>query len=82
MKSSCKHVSIKLSEAQDHKLSLPERFFLKFHLLMCRSCSQVEKQMKLLSHTTQKIKPNNTTLTNNARQRILNNIKNNYERYS
>jgi predicted anti-sigma-YlaC factor YlaD len=75
MKYSCKHVALKLSESIDRKLSINEKLLIKFHLLMCKSCQQVEKQMKLLSQSVNHIHHTNETLSKDTRERILNNIK-------
>ena len=46
---SCKDVSRLLSEAQERRLGLWERFNLKLHLMMCRGCTQFHKQLAFIS---------------------------------
>lgn len=46
---SCKDVSRLLSEAQERRLGLWERFNLKVHLMMCRGCTQFHKQLEFIS---------------------------------
>jgi hypothetical protein len=43
---SCKKASHLISEGMNRRLSLKESIGLKIHLLMCRACSQVLKQLK------------------------------------
>lgn len=74
MKFSCKHVSLKLSESLDHKLSFTERLIIKVHLVMCHSCQEFAQQLKLISASTQNILCQPETLSADARQRIFNNI--------
>lgn len=45
---SCKEVTHLLSEAQDRKLSLPERAHLELHLAMCNGCRNFKQQMLFL----------------------------------
>lgn len=44
----CKKVTHLLSEAQDRKLSLPERAHLELHLAMCSGCRNYKYQMRFL----------------------------------
>ncbi len=76
MKLSCKQVSIKLSKSQDTKLSFTDKFFMRIHLLMCKSCQQIEQQFNLLTKSTAKIKDKKQTLSDDARQRIIDKLKN------
>jgi len=45
---SCKDISTLLSRSMDEKISWRERWALKTHLMMCRSCSTLAKQMQFL----------------------------------
>lgn len=45
----CKHASQLVSRALDEKLSLRDRFALKFHLLICKYCSRFSQQLQTLS---------------------------------
>lgn len=45
---SCKEVTHLLSEGQDRKLFLRERFALEMHLAMCKGCTNFRKQMDFL----------------------------------
>ncbi len=76
MKLSCKQISIKLSESHDTKLSFTDRFFIRIHLLMCKSCQQIEQQFALLTKSSAKIKYKKQTLSDDARQRIIDKLKN------
>ncbi|VAX00696.1 hypothetical protein MNBD_GAMMA22-2841 [hydrothermal vent metagenome] len=75
MKLSCKQVSIKLSELQDTKLGFTDRFFMRIHLLMCKSCQQIEQQFSLLTKPSHKIKHKKQCLSDDARQRIIDKLK-------
>ena len=41
---SCKEVTHLLSEAQDRKITLPERVNLEMHLAMCKGCKNFKSQ--------------------------------------
>jgi hypothetical protein len=45
---SCKEVTQLLSEAQDRKLTLPERIHLEMHLAICQGCTNFKSQMGFL----------------------------------
>ena len=42
---SCKEVTHLLSEAQDRKITLPERVNLEMHLAICKGCKNFKSQM-------------------------------------
>ncbi|MBP6653580.1 MAG: zf-HC2 domain-containing protein [Propionivibrio sp.] len=44
----CRDVTHLLSEAQDRKLTLAERFQLEVHLAMCEGCKNFKGQMAFL----------------------------------
>ena len=45
----CKQSSQLISQSLDRKLTIKERFALKFHLLICRYCKRFSQQLKSLS---------------------------------
>ena len=45
---SCKEVTQLVSESLDRELSIPERFRLKTHLLICKGCTNYREQMNFL----------------------------------
>jgi hypothetical protein len=79
---SCKENSVKISESLDQTLPPAERFMMKAHLLICKSCQHFSKQMQLLHSAIQHSdeitehpdKQNPLKLSKETRQRILNNI--------
>lgn len=48
MMRSCRDISELLSRSLDEQISWRERWALKSHLMMCRSCSTLAKQMRFL----------------------------------
>ena len=44
----CKHASHLVSQAQDAKLTLGQRFSLRFHLMLCDACNRFSRQLALL----------------------------------
>lgn len=52
----CKQASELMSQSQDRTLTLKERMRLKLHLLICRGCSNCNKQMRFLHKTMQQFK--------------------------
>ncbi len=76
MKYSCKHVTVNLSESLDQELTITDKIMIKFHLLMCRSCQQIEKQLNLLNQSVKKVKQPKVILSVDSRNRILKNLKN------
>jgi len=45
---SCEEVCNLVSASQDDKLSWRKRFRVKIHLIMCKACQRMSRQMKLL----------------------------------
>lgn len=45
---SCKEITHLLSEAQDRKLTLPEKLHLEMHLAICKGCNNFKSQMGFL----------------------------------
>lgn len=48
----CHDATQLMSQAQERPLSLMERMSLKFHLSMCKGCSNFKDQMKVLRTMT------------------------------
>lgn len=44
----CKEASVLLSQGQERRLGLRERFFLKMHLLICDGCTNFGRQLALM----------------------------------
>lgn len=82
----CKETSFKVVESLEKELSLSERFKMRTHLLMCKSCQRFAKQMQLLHNVLQQhlmysrnlSKSAQEKLSEEARLRILKKIKNQY----
>ncbi len=71
----CKQASRLISEANERKLGLRERFVLRLHLWMCDNCRRFEGQMRFLRHTMRKGKqegrlPTDKSLPPESRERI------------
>ena len=62
----CKETSFKVAESLDQKLPLSERFMMRTHLLMCKSCQLFSKQMQLLNSASQQ----HSVLTENSIEQI------------
>lgn len=79
MKLSCKNVCFMVSESLDRRLSLRERISVKVHLLMCKACQRMARQMELLREAScryasieiSKSRHEKETLSKSARARIL-----------
>lgn len=72
---SCKEVSLLLSKACDRKLPWRERLAVRLHLLYCRGCARVERQLQFLRAAARRlartgILPDGTKLSATARSRI------------
>ncbi len=80
---SCKDVSFVVSESLDRKLSWRERLSLKTHLLMCKACQRMARQMELLRAASHHIgsveggesRPKQETLSSEASARILEQLR-------
>ena len=72
----CKDVSQKVSQSLDVALPFHHRMAIRFHLMMCRYCSRVRRQLILLRKMSRHIDddlsaPSTTaTLSDEARTRI------------
>jgi predicted anti-sigma-YlaC factor YlaD len=55
MKLSCKDVCLVVSESLDRELSLRERLSVKIHLLMCKACQRMARQMELLRTASRRL---------------------------
>ena len=44
----CKHTSELLSQGQDRSLTLPEKFRLELHLLICERCRIFNRQLAFM----------------------------------
>lgn len=51
----CKDASQMISESQEHPLGIWERVSLRFHLWMCVSCRQFERQIHFLRRSLRKL---------------------------
>ena len=49
----CKDASRLVSEQQDRKLSRRERLGLALHLWICKSCKQLQNQIRYIRHSMQ-----------------------------
>lgn len=49
MKLTCRESSQLISQSLDRRLSLKERVYLRYHLLICKSCQIVDRQLKSLN---------------------------------
>jgi len=74
MKLSCKDVCFMVSESLDRKLSLHERVSVKIHLLMCRACQRMARQMELLRTASRRL-ASEETLPKEASDRILKQLR-------
>ena len=71
----CKQVSQLVSQGLDTKLSIRDRFALKFHLFLCKYCSRFSQQLKSLNVALSKLgksieDDNNITLPTETKNRI------------
>ncbi len=74
MKLSCKDVCFMVSESLDRTLSLRERVSVKIHLLMCKACRQMARQMTLLRNVSRQLEPKKN-LSKEAGERILKQLR-------
>lgn len=49
----CKQVTEMISEGMDRELSLTGRMRIRFHVMMCKGCTNYEKQMSTLRRMSQ-----------------------------
>jgi len=52
---SCKQIGELLSQGLDRKLSLSERIKLKFHLIICKTCSCYDKQLQFVARSARRL---------------------------
>ncbi|MDP1912242.1 MAG: zf-HC2 domain-containing protein [Brevundimonas sp.] len=51
----CQEVSRRLSEAQDRPLPTADRARMRLHLMMCRSCRNVEEQFDFIRRAMRRL---------------------------
>ncbi len=52
---SCKEIGALLSQGIDRKLSLREKWQLKFHLFICKTCSCYDKQLQFIARSAHRL---------------------------
>ena len=80
---SCKEVCYIVSESQDGKLPWCERFRVRTHLLMCKACQRMVRQMEVLRTAARRygstgeetLHPEQETLSKEASARILTRLR-------
>ena len=83
---SCQQASELRSQGLDRLLTVTERVGLRIHLLMCRACTQYEKQLRFLcqasrrfSHDMEQADQEAIRLPLEARERIKELVKQNLD---
>ena len=76
----CRQVSRLQSDALDQPLSLPKRFGLRLHLLVCKWCRRYGKQIRFLheavhEHPDELSQAAPRTLSPEARERLKNSLR-------
>ena len=76
----CRQVSRLQSDLLDQPLSLPKRFGLRLHLLVCKWCRRYGKQIRFLheavhEHTDELSQAAPRTLSPEARERLKNSLR-------
>ena len=73
----CKDVSRIASEAQDRKLGIMEYVGMKIHLWICKPCEHYVEHLDFLKKAAKQADgvPGQSTLSDEARQRIKENLK-------
>ena len=76
----CRQVSRLQSDALDQPLSLPKRFGLRLHLLVCKWCRRYGKQIRFLhqavhEHPDELSQATPRTLSPEARERLKNSLR-------
>lgn len=66
----CDQASVLMSDSLDRPLLWHERLALRGHLLACRVCPLVMKQMKTIAQATRRVAPPEATLSRDAKDRI------------
>ncbi len=72
---SCKKASVLISQSLERELTKPERWSLKFHLMICKYCKRFQQQISIINKTLKNFRhetEHNTelTLSDEARSRI------------
>ena len=79
----CDIITKKISESMDHKISLRSRLKIRLHVMFCILCRRYQRQLTTM-HTlfelrlqgeAENILPKGPTLTNEARERIKQNLR-------
>ena len=76
----CKETSVLISARYDRRLGLAERVFMRLHLMMCRYCSSVARQIALiqrlvrLSPDTDLSLYSNACLSDKVREKTIKNV--------
>ena len=79
---SCKEVSELASQSLDTKLTLSQKLGMRFHLMMCKFCSNYLKRLEFLHRTVGSEEQNETlnqceeSLSTTARERIRQKLSN------
>ena len=76
----CKQATQVISQSLDRKLTLRERFVLKFHLIICSACKQFNQQLVALRSTFNKLtaaieNDTNIKMPSETKNRLLETIK-------
>ena len=76
----CKQASQVISQSLDRKLSLRERFALKFHLLICNACKHFNQQLLAMRTSFKKLNASiendtNIQMPSETKQRLLKSIE-------
>jgi len=77
MSPSCKEVSELVSQSLDRKLSLSERLRMRLHLMMCRMCTNYQRQLQFVRHAVRQLDQHAppTPLPDDAKERIKKRIE-------
>ena len=83
---SCKQTSELVSKGLDKHLTITERIGVRIHLLMCRACTQYEKQLRFIRQAARRLSQGKesgdhavTPLSPEARGRIQNALDRNLD---
>jgi len=83
---SCEQTSELLSRGLDQHLPFRQRMAVRIHVLMCRACTQYEKQLRFIRRATRRLSQGTehggqaaTPLSPEARERIKNALKQNLD---
>jgi len=83
---SCQQASELLSQGLDRRLTVTERMGVRIHLLMCRLCTQYEKQLRFVcqasrrfSNEMEQADQETARLPPEARERIKKAVKQNLD---